>query len=471
MASASTSSTKTESTVDFTLRLPPEVLVEIFNYRVLRPIEQWYWQAYWRSTLASICKRWKHIVYGTKAYWCPMYIRRCMRPTFVKFSVHRLEEGPVRLLVDALLEERELIGTARGAFRRRVGQVSLEDFVTRCLTPLSDTFPRVQEISIEARTYFCWRPIMEALAAFSADDLVIFRSRAHVGYKQGEPSVEQPFFRGAPRIRRIVLHCIVPLWWLYPGAYNHLTHLKILRYRADDAMSWPLVAAALRSASVLKLLELHNFQCKGLADDGPVTLPALKELRLVYSRIHEVSIVQKMVMPGLDVLCIVLEVVQGGQEYRGETNRTLYNLNPSMFQRAQHIDIRMPSVAMADMDNIVAAMVSATTMDFRRSGHYMLRVFQDLLQRPGFSLPALARLELGTSITNDEANHLLSASFARDCVLVTKAAGTDDGIWSEWTAWTTWRRSEGVLTWEEHTVSALNDPWAIRDALNMYAAV
>ncbi|KAJ7431851.1 hypothetical protein B0H11DRAFT_2261406 [Mycena galericulata] len=444
--SSSLTAVASESPVDFTLLLPTEILVEIFSVRIQRSKDTWHWRVYWRWVIAAVCKRWYSVVYGTRTFWHPVVIRRCMRRSFVSFSLKRVETGPLTILVNAILEETEYFGSVRGTLRREVGQVSLAKFARRCLAPLQQVFPRVHAITIECSRYRCWLNVMSTLANFEANDLAVFHSNVHTAFGQGHPTVHPLFFQGTPAIQRMYFNGVVPLWWLYPHTLTSLTHLEIHGYPFNMAMTWSLLGPALTAAPVLGTLELSYVACTDTDAASPVTLNALHELRLSYSHRNEVAMVQNMVMPALCSLHVRLNSLESSSDYEGETNRALYDMNPDMFHRAKHVKIAMRSVAMGDMEHIVAAMSSATVMDFAWSGHYMIQVFMDLLQRPGFRLPLLQRLELGSRVTEMEADRLLGPWFAPNCVLVSQSGWIDDTMW---TSWRIWRRLEGGLTWEE----------------------
>ncbi|KAJ7433010.1 hypothetical protein B0H11DRAFT_1939846 [Mycena galericulata] len=371
--STSLTAVASESPVDFTLLLPTEILVEIFSVRIQRSKDTWHWRAYWRYVIAAVCKRWYSVVYGTRTFWLPVVIRRCMRRSFVSFSLKRVETGPLTILVNAIVEETEYFGS-------------------------------------------------------------------------GHPTVHPLFFQGTPAIQRLYFNGVVPLWWLYPHTLRSLTHLEIHGYPFNMAITWSLLGPALTAAPVLGTLELSYVACTGTDGASPVTLNVLHELRLSYSHRNEVAMVQNVVMPALCSLHIRLNSLETSSDYEGETNRALYDMNPDMFHRAKHVKIAMRSVAMEDMEDIVAAMSSATVMDFGWSGHYMIQVFMDLLERPGFRLPLLQRLELGSRVTEMEADRLLGPWFAPNCVLVSQSGWIDDTMW---TSWRIWRRLEGGLTWEE----------------------
>ncbi|KAJ7432784.1 hypothetical protein B0H11DRAFT_2260130 [Mycena galericulata] len=444
--STSLTAVASENPVDFTLLLPTEILVEIFSVRIQRSKDTWHWRAYWRWVIAAVCKRWYSVVYGTRTFWLPFVIRRCMRRSFVSFSLKRVETGPLTILVNAIVEETEYFGSVRGTLRREVGQVSLAKFARRCLAPLQHVFPRVHGITIECSRYRCWLNVMSTLANFEANDLAVFRSNVHTAFGQGHPTVHPLFFQGTPTIQRMYFDGVVPLWWLYPHTLSSLTHLEIHGYPFNMAIAWSLLGPALTAAPVLGTLELSYVACMGMDGASPVTLNALHELRLSYSHRNEVAMVQNVVMPALCSLHIRLNSLETSSDYEGETNRALYDMNPDMFHRAKHVKIAMRSVAMGDMEHIVAAMSSATVMDFRWSGHYMIQVFMDLLERPGFRLPLLQRLELGSRVTEMEADRLLGPWFASNCVLVSQSGWIDDTMW---TSWRIWRRLEGGLTWED----------------------
>ncbi|KAJ7699763.1 hypothetical protein B0H16DRAFT_1484095 [Mycena metata] len=400
-------------TMDFTVRLPVEVLSDIFVIVVEPDTVYWLDLFNRRRDIVFVCRRWRVISTSLPTLWSRLYVARPVLPRFISFSVENA--GPrTDLVVEINPHAFEAIYDK--GYLRELECPDFDKFLQCSVAPLRDVFHRVRSLNVSSGTRSEVYTVMDLVATFSASRL------SNLGIDGGTHS------RGTPpsmpldmRLTSLSLRSL-PSMWSPSGLYRSLTKLSLQDFynlQCDE------LRTVLHRNATLVDLRLSDVHCSGWSAVSQLraTVPHVTHLALEYRRNTERGFLKSILLPALESLSVELD-----------GHKTIPHIAYGMeaFMRsASEIWLEAHDLFEDELADVVAFCTGARLLNMRCCRPLPYPSLFALTTRPNFSMPNLQLLKIAGDLTEEEALTLVSYPFPPGVVISEWVFGAADEF-REW---------------------------------------
>ncbi|KAJ7780000.1 hypothetical protein B0H16DRAFT_1711224 [Mycena metata] len=398
-----------EIAMDFTVRLPGEVLCDIFVEVVEPTAASWLDLFNCRRDIVFVCRRWRSICTSLPVLWSQLYVAPPVLPHFISFSVENA--GPdTDLFIDINPHAFEAVYDD-GALRQ-LKSPDFDDFLECSVAPLRGVFHRVRSLNVSSGMRSEVYTVMDLVDTFSAQRLL------NLGIDGGTYS------RGTPpsmpldlRLTNLSLRSL-PSMWSPSGLYKSLTKLSLQDFYN---LQWDELRTVLHR-NTIHLSDVHVSGWSATSQSR-ATVPHVTHLALEYRRTTEKGFLNSILLPALESLSVELD----GHK---TVPHIAYGMEAFM-RSASEIWLEARDLLEEELTDVVSFCTGARVLNMRCCRPLPYPSLFALATRPNFSMPNLQLLKIAGYLTEEEALVLVNYPFPPGVVISEWVFGAADEF-REW---------------------------------------
>ncbi|KAJ7723944.1 hypothetical protein DFH07DRAFT_783397 [Mycena maculata] len=370
------------------IRLPPEILGNIFEDAVDVQYGQRAVVLRTRAAVALTSSSWRDAAYGHSAIWSKLFVDRWSTSTFLNHCISAAKQRDLIVEINAVPYKIDSMGLA-------VACPQIEALIA-ILQLVGPVFPGVKQLFVRTVDEIMWKSIMGHLANFHAPGL--HKLVSIVDRVTCEATFDAPPFHALTTLR--------------------------LSSVFQPRLLWDDVRRILQGAPLLGTLHIHGIGFYEAPRGPPVVLPALRYLCVeAFGEDDDVALAF-LDTPVLQFLRV---------EFHTQSSADgAYVLNPTLFQTPASVSFCTEDYARTtEIAYMVSSLTATTHLDLRDCERRMADSLLHLFTRDGHSLPSVTSLILPAPL-HDVYAPILLEGMAPEGVLW----APEQDMGGNWVTWT-----------------------------------